>query len=359
MKFQVVKGEQEVILTVFIQDSSVTTGAGLGSLDQTSSITGGYLKRNSVGVALAVDENVTTEGTYEAPSTLAHVRIGTPANITGVAGTYELHFHNDLFTTEDWVTVILGGASNMVPLRLEIQLIGVDLNATQLPADLTYIHGTALTETSGQLAAAFKKLFDVGSPLLVASDVMVGTDGANTTTPPTVIAIRQEMDSNSVDLNAILEDTGSTLPSEHSTIVALLSTEIAEILADTDELQGDWEDGGRLDLLIDAIKAVTDALTAAAAAKLALSAGTIGSGIVSWDNTNATTTVFYASDITEATPDHLNGRRIGFTSGALAGVGGPPQYTAIEDYELVGGEGKFTVVALTEAPADNVTFVIV
>lgn len=40
-----------------------------------------------------------------------------------------------------------------------------------------------------------------------------------------------------------------------------LDTEIAAILADTDELQTDWVNGGRLDLLIDAIKAKTDSLT--------------------------------------------------------------------------------------------------
>lgn len=103
-----------------------------------------------------------------------------------------------------------------------------------------------------------------------------------------------------------------------------------------------------------AIKVVTDALGSAAAAKLALSAGTIVSGTVSHDNTVATTTVFYSDDITEATTDHYKGRLIMFTSGALT-----DQVTEITAYSLVSGEGKFTVVALTEAPADNVTFIIV
>jgi hypothetical protein len=50
--------------------------------------------------------------------------------------------------------------------------------------DLTSIHGAALTETvNGYLAAAFTKLFDVATPLLVSSEVMRGTDGANTTVP--------------------------------------------------------------------------------------------------------------------------------------------------------------------------------
>ena len=45
--------------------------------------------------------------------------------------------------------------------------------------DLTHILGTALTESvGGYLAAAFKKLFDVATPLLVASDAMRGTDSA-------------------------------------------------------------------------------------------------------------------------------------------------------------------------------------
>jgi len=91
-----------------------------------------------------------------------------------------------------------------------------------------------------------------------------------------------------------------------------------------------------------------------AADRLEASAETIVTGTVSHDNTAATTTVFYCDDITEATADHFNGRLVGFTSGALQN-----QYTSIEDYEFVAGEGKFTVVALTEAPADNVTFIIV
>ena len=102
------------------------------------------------------------------------------------------------------------------------------------------------------------------------------------------------------------------------------------------------------------IKAVTDALTAAAATKLATSTGTIVTGTVSHDNTAATTSIFYCDDITEATADHFNGRIIIFTSGALQ-----YQATDITDYALVAGEGKFTVSTLTEAPADNTTFIIV
>ena len=64
----------------------------------------------------------------------------------------------------------------------------------------------------------------------------------------------------------ILTDTGTTLPSTLSTIAGYLDTEIAAILADTNELQTDLANGGRLDLLIDAIKAKTDTLPASPAA---------------------------------------------------------------------------------------------
>lgn len=141
MKFQFVKGEASLILPVFIEDSSSATGAGLGSLLPASGIVGGYVQRNGVGVALAVDENVTTEGTYQAPTTVGQVRIGTPANMR--SGTYELHFHDDLFTGADYVTITLGGATNMRELRLEIQLTDFDPNVAVQPVNVTELDGDA------------------------------------------------------------------------------------------------------------------------------------------------------------------------------------------------------------------------
>lgn len=91
----------------------------------------------------------------------------------------------------------------------------------------------------------------------------------------------------------------------------------------------------------------------AAAARLALSAGTILPGTVD-DTVAPTTTEFEADDITEATADHFIGRVIIFTSGALQ-----YQATDITDYALAGGKGHFTVTALTEAPANDDTFIIV
>lgn len=53
----------------------------------------------------------------------------------------------------------------------------------------------------------------------------------------------------------ILEDTGTTIPVTLAAITGHLDNEIQLILADTDELQIAWADGGRLDLLLDAAAA--------------------------------------------------------------------------------------------------------
>jgi hypothetical protein len=48
-----------------------------------------------------------------------------------------------------------------------------------------------------------------------------------------------------------------------SSVTSNMDDEINNIEADTDELQTDWTNGGRLDLLVDGIKAVTDTLVLA------------------------------------------------------------------------------------------------
>ena len=65
---------------------------------------------------------------------------------------------------------------------------------------------------------------------------------------------------NTIDgiVDSILVDTGTTLDGKLDTIDNFLDTEVAAILADTNELQGDWANGGRLDLLVDSIISKVD-----------------------------------------------------------------------------------------------------
>ena len=175
----------------------------------------------------------------------------------------------------------------------------------------------------------------------------------------------------------LAELAAANIPADLTAIAGFIDAEITAIIAalvtaqdDLDKLTG--ADGATLATAQanyapskagDEMNLADDAITAGkfdessahpVTAAMQKAGSTIVTGTVSHDNTPATTTVFYCDDITEATADHFNGRIIIFTSGPLLN-----QATDITDYALKAGEGKFTVTALTEAPGDNVTFVIV
>jgi len=90
-------------------------------------------------------------------------------------------------------------------------------------ADAASILGTALTETSaGYLAAAVIKLFDVATPLLVASDAMRGTDNAalaSVWTAARAGALTDWIDGGRLD--EILDAIAADLPAKPAKNVAL------------------------------------------------------------------------------------------------------------------------------------------
>lgn len=164
----------------------------------------------------------------------------------------------------------------------------LDFTSGVVKASLAQILGTAITETSGQIAAAFKQFFDIATPTgtmkaitnvvtttnlttnndktgyglsaaavqavwdaLTSALTTVGSIGkllvdninatissrlasASYTTPPTVTQIRQEIDSNSTKLDATISSRSSQTSVD--TIDDFLDTEIAAIKAKTDNL---------------------------------------------------------------------------------------------------------------------------
>jgi len=223
---------------------------------------------------------------------------------------------------------------------------------------------------TGHATEAKQDIIDGIVDNILVDTAVIGALGAGLTAIPWNSAWDAEVQSECADaLTAYDPPTKAEMDTAHGLLATeakqdIIDTVVDAVKAKTDNLPADPASETNvdanetkidtIDTVVDAIKVVTDALTAAAAAKLALSAGTIVVGTVSHDNTAATTTVFYSDDVTEATADHYNGRLVCFTSGALQN-----QYTDITDYELSAGEGKLTVTALTEAPGDNATFVIV
>ncbi len=102
---------------------------------------------------------------------------------------------------------------------------------------------------------------------------------------------------------------------------------------------------------VTAIKAITDAMGATAAANFALALG--ASGVVTGAAVTGTlSTTVMTTDLAQTTDDHYIGRIIVWTSGDLAG-----QATDITDYS--GTNGTCTFTAVTEAPSNTDAFIIV
>lgn len=287
---------------------------------------------------------------------------------------------------------------------------GYDPANNKVQSDLIYIHGTALTETAGQLAAAFIKLFNVATPALVASDVMRGNDSANTTTPPTVSEIQTEMEEDGASLLDTIRDVVNNLP--NSGALTDIGNDTARLTAARAGVLTDWINGNRLDnlldaipttamrgtenaatetkqdaakIVVDAIKTITDALpnagalsdigtatarlTAVRAAVLTdwINAGRldvildaiklitdiIGNNVVSGTASGTPTTTTMVSDIAITHDDQFNGRLITFrdntTTVALRG-----QQTAIS--ASLQADDKFTFTGLTVAPSSGDKF---
>lgn len=132
---------------------------------------------------------------------------------------------------------------------------------------------------------------------------------------PTAAENRAEMDSNSTQLAAIVADTNELQTDDVPGLIAALN----DFNPATDRVLLDKTDAMRI------ASAVNDA--------------------------SASNTAF-VTDLTETTNDHYVGRTVIFTSGALLG-----QASTIAGYD--GTTKTLTVTALTEAPADNDTFEIV
>lgn len=96
-------------------------------------------------------------------------------------------------------------------------------------ADLRAMIGSAISETSaGYLAAGLKKLLDIANPVFTLASV---------------------------------NQTGDAY-AKVDTEIATMQGNVTDILADTNELQGELVDGGRTDLLIDDIVSKTTAIKA-------------------------------------------------------------------------------------------------
>lgn len=123
-KIQRLAGATSVILQVFIQDSSSTTGAGLtGLVFNTASLTA-YFHRDTDTTATAISLVTMTTGTFTS-SGFKEI------DATNMPGWYQLCPPNTAMASgAKSVGIHLKGATNMAPLPLEIELTAVDNQST-------------------------------------------------------------------------------------------------------------------------------------------------------------------------------------------------------------------------------------
>lgn len=240
MKQALKKGATDQSLLIFIQDSASTTGAGkTGLAYNTASLVCYYARPGAAAAALTL----ATQTVTGAHSDGGFVEV----DATNMPGVYRLDLSDAILAAGvNSVVVMLKGASGMAPLVLEIQLTDFDLNTATPKVDLDTIKTQSVTCAAGVTIPA-----SIASPTNItsASGVQLAADQAVNVTK----------------INGTAQTAGD-LAALINTIDDFLDTEIAAILADTNELQTDLVNGGRLDLLIDAIKAKTDNLPASPAA---------------------------------------------------------------------------------------------
>jgi len=183
----------------------------------------------------------------------------------------------------------------------------LDVTSGVIKANLVQILGTILTETAGYLAAGFKKFFNVATPVFTMESV---NQSANNDTKITS-----------------LQGSLSTVDGK-----------VDDILADTGELQTDFVNGGRLDLLVDGIKAKTDLIPASPAA--------VGSKMDIVDAPSATGKAALANAAADQVWDEVaSGHVAAGSTGALVGL----------VHSILGGKQQIVGNQLICYAADNTT----
>lgn len=119
-KLSLVAGTTSKTLKIFVQDSSVTTGAGLTGLTNASGSLTGYYVREGANAAASISIVSATLGTWTSGGFIV-------VDGTNMPGLYEIGIPDAAIAAgAKSVVVMYKGATNMAPVVLEIELTAVD-----------------------------------------------------------------------------------------------------------------------------------------------------------------------------------------------------------------------------------------
>lgn len=218
------------------------------------------------------------------------------------------------------------------------------------------------TSTGDEIDSATVALLQSGLSTVAATDIVsagaITTSGGAVTTVTTLTGHTAQTGDSFVRIGSAGAGlTSINLPNQTmditGSITGNLSGSVGSVTGAVGSVTGnvDGNVAGSVASVTAEVTADVTKLSGSATAADNLEASALGIVSSSVNDASATTTSF-VSALTEATDDHYNGRIVVFTSGAVAG-----QATDITDY--TGATKTIAVTALTEAPANSVTFVIV
>lgn len=363
MKLQVVKDKTSKTVNLVIKDSSSTTGAGLTGLAfNTSGLSAYYVRERAAEVAITLATQTVT-GAYASGG---FVEI----SAANMPGWYRLDIPDAaLATGSESVGIMLKGAANMAPSELEIELIGVDLQAAALAANMLQIDGE---DVKNVLYTTDISMPDsVGIPvsgsnknsgwivLAGANGQPIDPDGADDPTRIGNLNL-QATNENGVDRTANISGTTRLAQGLYAFDYLVASTHAKEQIAvSISALVGSINYPGATLFRVGLDADINETVRPDSPAQRTLGEqmGAVVSGTVSTATVTPTTTTFAATRPTgawNANADHYKGRTLIFTNGARNEEG-----TVITASTTSGAEVTLTVEALTAAPTNGEQFIIV
>lgn len=276
MKREIKIGFQDYTALVFIPDPASTDGSGKTGL-VAANLTVSYTRvetDNDVTITDATSSLTNLSALTDAHSDWGLLEVSS----TLAPGLYRLDIADAVFASGAWTAVVyvMITTSAAAASPMEFILVAFDpLDAVRL--GLTALPNAA-ADGAGGLPISDAGGLDLDSKLANTNEITVARMGALT----------DWINGGRLDLilDDILLDTGTTLDDLVDDLESRLTAARAgyldnlsagavaleataqTILTDTNELQTDWVNGGRLDLIIDAIKAKTDQITFTTANKI-------------------------------------------------------------------------------------------
>lgn len=259
-----------VIRYIEALDTTSTVGAGKNGL-AFGDITAKYLVEGGTLVTLT-PETITTLGTYQAPTSNAHVRIKEVNSADPTKGLYEIHFHNDQMAAAGkklWLFLSASGAKfEKYELDLGARLDSID---SALLAIATYVDTEvaaikAKTDNlpsdpadASDVAAAFSTVNSILATIAAYVDTEVAAIKAKTDNLPAAPAATGDIPTASQNAAAVLD-----VPAASHNTAGTIGANINDAASAADPLEnlvpGDYEAGTAGEALgnIPGIKAKTD-----------------------------------------------------------------------------------------------------